>query len=148
MRGKKGTRTSPPQPSSFSKPSLEAPISNTRTSPMQKMTIHSSAHLRHRQRLFSPSLDPKPHLNQTPCKPNGPLPRIPRHLPFFSPWAMMRAATAQVSCPAISGCTCWACRECSKQLPERGWEEKPDWKGREDKRLWGLVLPRGEQFCK
>lgn len=54
----------------------------------------------------------------------------------------MRAATALVSCPAISGCTCWACRECFKHLPERvGLGEKPDWKGREDKRLWGQCHP-------
>lgn len=33
----------------------------------------------------------------------------------------MRAETARVSCSAISGCTCRACRECTKHLPERGW---------------------------
>lgn len=72
-----------------------------------------------------------------PLQTRGPSPLIPRHLPFFSPWAVMRAAIARVSCPAVSGCTCWACRDCSKHLPERGWGKRPDWKERQDKRLWG-----------
>lgn len=62
----------------------------------------------------------------------------------------MRADTARVSCPAISGCTCWACRECSKFLPERAWGRNQT--GREEgkggQKAVGSVIYRREQFRK